>query len=334
MLRRSRLRAGPAVLLLLAACDQGAGPKAPAPGIPYPKPPVATDGKVVAQIGEVAITTSEISARIQAQSPFTRVQLQDPAEKRRFVDNELRMEVLAQEAWRRGLQDDPQMLAQFKRLVVQRLIAEELKKLESKLEVTDADLQAAYQKKNDEFNKPEKVRVAQIVRYVSDPAARAAADKRLRKVQQDVLAAERKNDVRAFSRMAQEHSEDEATKMGGGDLNFLTRAELAERYGDQVAKFMFDDVKVGDMGVADAPNAVVLFKKTGYRRGVERSLEMVKPQLRGQVLAEKRTELFDAVVADLMKARGITPNYDVLDEVQVDTGGAPSGAAPPKAPQE
>ncbi|MCB9651462.1 MAG: peptidyl-prolyl cis-trans isomerase [Deltaproteobacteria bacterium] len=326
---RPRRAWAPLATLLLMACSQGAGTSTPAPkGIPYPKPPVATEGKVVAKIGDVAFTTTELEHRIAAQSPFTRVQLQEQAEKKRFVDNELRMELLAQEGWRRGIPEDPQLLAQFRRLVVQKLINDELKKLESKLEVTDADLAAAYEAKNAEFNKPEKVRVAQIVTYVDAPAARAAAKKALEKVQKDVLAAERKNDVRAFSRMAQEHSQDEATKMGGGDLNFLTRAELAERYGDDVAKFMFDDVKVGDMGIADAPNAVVLFKKTGYRRGVERSLEMVKPQLRGQVLAEKRTAMFDAVVADMMKAQGIDPDYSLLDEIKVDTGGAPTPRAP------
>jgi hypothetical protein len=317
------------------ACSQGPATPAPAAGIPYPKPKVSTEGEVVAQVGDVAITTGELKNRLQAQSPFTRVQLQDPAEKKKFADNEIRMEVLAQEGWRRGLADDPQLQAQFKRLVVQRLINDELKKLESTVEVSEADLQAAYQAKSAEFNKPEKVRVAQIVRYVDTPAARAAAHKALEKVEQEVLAAERKNDVRAFSRMAQTHSEDEATKLGGGDLNFLTRAELSERYGEQVSKFMFDDVKVGDMGIADAPNAVVLFKKTGYRRGVERSLEMVRAQLRGQVLAEKRTALFDAVVADLMKARGIAPRYELVEQIKVDTGGAPNPHAPaPPAPDD
>lgn len=325
----------PALLLLglSAACSPAKDSEAPRASA-YPNPVVSSEGKVVAKIGDVEFTTKELEKRLQQQSPFTRVQLKEAENKKKFVDNELRMEVLAQEGWRRKLHEDPVIVDRLKHLIVTQVMNTELKKLEDQLKVTDVDLNEAYQARIAEFNKPEKVRVAQIVRYVDDDKARAAAQKLMKKVQAEVLAAEKKNDARAFSRLAKEYSEDEGSKNGGGDLNFLTRAELVERYGEGVAKFMFDDVQVGDMGIADAPNAVVLFKKTGRRRGVERTLEMVKPQLRGQVLAEKRTELFDAYVEQLMKAQGITVNYELLDEIVVDDGAAPSGAPPAPAPGE
>lgn len=316
---------------LTAACGQSAQTPASS-GNSYPKPSVSGEGKVVAKIGDVEITTAELEMRLRQQSPFTRVQLQDPANKKKFVDNELRMEVLAQEAWRRKLQENPAVIQRLKHMLVTEVMNAELKKLEDKLQVTDVDLNKAYQARLAEFNKPEKVRVSQIVRFVDNDAQRVVAKKLLNGIKKKVLAAERKNDPRAFSRFAKEQSQDEATKNGGGDLNFVTRPELAERYGEGVAKFMFDDVKVGDMGVADAPNGVVLFKKTGRRRGVVRTAEMVKPQLRGQVLAEKRTTLFEEYVQGLMKAQGITVNYDLLEEIKIDTGGAPTGKPPAPKP--
>lgn len=333
LLRTPGLLVGALLLSVLgSACGQGAKDAPKTAEIPYPKPLVSSEGKVVASIGGVEFTTAELEKRLQQQSPFTRVQLKEPENKKKFVDNELRMEVLAQEGWRRNLHKDPVIMDRLKHLIVTQVMNSELKKLEDRLEVTDVDLNAAYQARLAEFNKPAKVRVAQIVRYVDDDKARASAKKLLTKVQADVLKAERKNDPRAFSRFAKKHSEDEASKNGGGDLNFLTRDELVQRYGEGVSKFMFDDVKVGDMGIADAPNAVVLFKKTGRRRGVVRTLEMVKPQLRGQVLAEKRTKLFDDYVGALMKQQGITVNYDLLEEIKVDDGGAPSGQPPAPSP--
>ncbi len=325
------LLAGASLFAVLGlACGQAA--QAPAPkGDSYPKPIVSGEGKVVAKIGDVEITTAELEMRLRQQSPFTRVQLQDSENKKKFVDNELRMEVLAQEAWRRKLHENPAVIQKLKHMLVTQVMNAELKKLEDKLNVSEVDLNKAYQARHSEFNKPEKVRLSQIVRFVDNDAERAAAKKLLKGIKKKVLAAERKNDPRAFSRFAKQQSQDEATKNGGGDLNFVTRPELVERYGEGVAKFMFDEVKVGDMGVADAPNGVVLFKKTGRRRGIVRTAEMVKPQLRGQVLAEKRTKLFDEYVTGLMKAQGITVNYDLLDEIKVDAGGAPTGK--PAAPK-
>lgn len=326
-MRSGSRRLLPALALgVLAACQpaKDAEPR----GIPYPTPQVSKEGKLIAQIGDVPFTTEELEKRIQAQSPFTRVQLADEANKKKFVDSELRLEVLAQEGWRRGLAEDPRMLERLKQLIVTEVMNAEMKKLEDQLEVTDVELIAAYKARFDEFNKPAKIRVAQIVRYVEDDKERAAAKRLLEKVKADVLKAERANDPRAFSRFAKEQSQDEATKSGGGDLNFLTKEQLTQRYGEGVANFLFDEVKVGDMGIADAENAVVLFKKTGRRRGVERTMEMVKPQLRGQVIADKRTRLFEEFVARLMKEQGITVDYSALDDIEVDTGGAQRGVAP------
>lgn len=321
-----------ALLLAAAACTKA--PKEDAPqGIPYPLPRVSSEGEVIAKIGAVPITTAEIETRIRKESPFTRGQLTTPANKARFVDGALRMELLAQEAWRRKMHEDPKFLERYKQILVTELMNQEMAKLSDKLEVTEAELLEAYKARDAEFNKPAKIRVAQIVRYVDTPGARAKAKRQLKKIEAEVLAAERKNDPRAFSRFAKESSEDEPTKNRGGDLSFLTRDALAQRYGEGVAKFLFDDVKVGDMGIADADNAVVLFKKTGRRRGVTRTLEQVRPQLRSQLVATKRGDLFDAFVNKLMTERGVEVNRNLIDGIKVDLDGLPTGRTPPAPPR-
>ncbi len=115
--------------------------------------------------------------------------------------------------------------------------------------------------------------------------------------------------------------------MGAGDLQFLTQKQIAERYGDEVASYVFKDLKIGDLVVADAPNAVVLFKKTGRRRGVTRTIDMVRGQLRGQVLSEKRSAAFDDVVESMKKAHGVVYNEANVEKVKVDLGGQPTPAA-------
>ncbi len=303
------------VFALMAACDKGASPADPFAS--YPRPSVAKDGEVVARIGPVTLTTVEIENRIQQQTPFMRAQLQDPKELAKWVENEVRMELLAQEGWRRNLPNDPRIQAELKRLVIQRIMTDQMERLKDKADVNELDLQNAWKAREAEFNKPERVRVAQIVRYVENESERKAAKKLLEQVKAEVLAAQKKNDSGAFSVAAEKHSQDDATNKGGGDLQFLTRDELTERYGKEVSDFLFDQVQIGDMAVADASNAAVLFKKTGFRRGVTRTLEQVKPQIRSQLLGEKKTQAFVDFVKQLQTERGVVFDTERLAKIRV-----------------
>lgn len=303
------------VCLILTACPaEKADPNAPKP---YPAPQVVAEGDVIAQIGPVTLTTKEIEKRLKAQSPFMRIQLKDPARLQKYVEGEIRMELIAQEGWERRLYEDEKIKAELKRLIVQRVMNDHAESLGKSLEANAADLALAYKARHDEYNKPERIRLSQIVRYVEDDKTRGGAKKVLAKVKSEVLKAQKKNDQRAFARLAREYSEDEATKNGGGDLQFMNRDQLKERYGEVVAKHLFEDVKIGDVVVADAPNAVVLFKKTGVRRAVTRSLEMVKSQLRGQVISDKRQKAFDDFIQDLKKKRSVTVNEDAFQKIDL-----------------
>lgn len=306
----------PAVALLAAACPKAEAPKPSAEA--YPAPEVAKEGEVVAEIGPVTLTTAELEHRLASQSPFRRMQLKDPAQLEKYVQGEIRMELLAQEAWQRGLQNDPKIKAELKRLMVQRVMNDHIESLGDALDANAGDLARKYKDQEKELNKPERIRLSQIVRFVESDADRAAAKKLLAKVKAQVITAQKKNDQTAFNDLAREHSQDEATKNGGGDLQFLDREQLTERYGEDVAKTLFEDTQIGDLVVADAPNAVVLFKKTGVRRAVQRSLEMVKSQLRGQVIAEKREAAFDAFIESLKTKHGVVVNEAAFSKVKVE----------------
>lgn len=302
------------LLVAVAACP--APEKSAAPT--YPAPKTDPNGEVIAKVGPVTFTTAEIEKRIKQQSPFLRVQLQDPKKKALFVEEQIRNELLAQEAWSRKLYDDPRIKEELRRLMVQRVMKDHLRSIRDQIDVTETELRQAYRERMDEFNKPAKVRLSQIVRYVDSEKERREARTLLKRVQSEVIARQKKNDHRAFGEAARSHSQDENTKLGGGDLQFLTREQLAERYGDEVASHMFDAVSVGDMAIADAPNAVVLFKKTGSRRAVERTLEQVKPQVRGALIGEKRTKAFESFVEKLERKHGVKIDRKAIESVKVE----------------
>ncbi len=316
-------------LVLASALSGAAGcPASPPAEPPYPAPVLETGGKVLTRIGPVTLTTAEIEKRIRQQSPFVRVQLKDPAKLEQFVDEQIRNEVLAQEAWRQKLYDDPEVESELRRVMIQKLMRDHLQAVKDQVDTTETELRAAYQERFDEFNKPEKIRLSQIVRFVDDDQERKEARKLLERVKADVLERQKKNDQRAFAEAARAHSEDDNTKLGGGDLQFMSKSELSARYGPDVAEHMFSAVEIGDMAIADAPNAVVLFKKTGKRRAVERTLEQVKPQVRGVLLGEKRTKAFEAYVLEIEQKNGVKIDLEALPSIKVDMNAATEPGAP------
>jgi hypothetical protein len=62
---------------------------------------------VVARVDDTVITADELAGIIARQPPAVRRNLANPARKRAFLDNEVRMTLLAAEARRRGYDRDP-----------------------------------------------------------------------------------------------------------------------------------------------------------------------------------------------------------------------------------
>ncbi|MFO0725714.1 MAG: peptidylprolyl isomerase [Myxococcota bacterium] len=273
---------------------------------------MAASGPAVAKIGAVTLTTDEIAKRAGAQGPVMAERMKDPEKRKEFLDQQIKMELLTQEGWDRGFASRPEVIAEMKKAIVQRFVSEELDKRAQNIAVSESELAAAYQAHFAEYNKPETIRLSQIVRAVATPAERKQAHSLLEKLKAEVLAGEKQNRPSAFAEAARANSQDPGTKNGGGDLPFMSREELTKLYGPDVAAAAFDKANVGDMVIADAENASLLLKKTGQRRAVQKSLEQVKPQLHARISRDKRAQIFDALVEELKAKRHVEVDYNAL----------------------
>jgi peptidyl-prolyl cis-trans isomerase SurA len=96
------------------------------------------------------------------------------------------------------------------------------RELNLKLEVSPAEAEAYFKANPKEFpTKPAEIRVALVLIPIEpDPQSRAAARKRA----DETLARVQKGE--SFTRVAQEVSEDPATRASGGDLGFFARGQL------------------------------------------------------------------------------------------------------------
>ena len=70
----------------------------------------AREGPVVARVGQVSITVAELVERIGNQGSAARQRISTRKELHRFVEDQIRLELLAQVAMERGLHNDPDVI--------------------------------------------------------------------------------------------------------------------------------------------------------------------------------------------------------------------------------
>jgi peptidyl-prolyl cis-trans isomerase C len=295
---------------LLAACS-GAGPE--------------KKGPFVAQGNGVSVTAEEFKARLDEQSPFIRSRFTTLDRKKEFLDNLIRFEVLAREAQRQGLDKDPDVQLTLKKVMVQRLVQKSFGDPQDAVaKVPEADVKDYYEKHRDEFVKPLRLRVYQIV--VKAPASgpeRSRKQAEARKVLAHLQAEEKKNAF-AFPAIAREKTEDPATKATGGDLGFKSREELEKASGKAVADAAFALKDNQTSGLVESPDGFHILRAAGRQEAVDRSLEQVKVQIAQKLHREKASRDFDEFVKKLRDDAAVKVDDAELEKVQV--AAAPQGA--------
>lgn len=321
------------VPLALATCVLSGCPEPVSPGAPRsaaatvrPAPSKAGTGEPVAKVGSVVLTTGDLEQRLNEQSPFVRARYQSDERKKEFLDNQVRFEVLALEAFRRGYDQDPEVQEALKKILVQKVTREEFDGRVSLQDITDAEIKAYYDSHLDDYNKPEMARVSHIfVRFGDDKAkAKARAEEAWRQAKDPAKLEDREH----FKQLALKYSDDEASKRSGGDLRYVSAKELEERFGAAAKDAIWAATEMNQVTpVVEGKEGFHVFKRTGHRKPIERDLEQVKNQIRNVLYREKRTEAFQQFVKGLEKEFGVQTWPERLKDVRVE----PAGAAVPPA---
>ncbi len=318
----------------LAACSPEASQEKKESGATAQK-----TGEVVAVIGNDVITLDELKAKMEEQAPFIRARYDTTERKREFLDNLVRFELLAQEAQKRGLADDPDVQAAMKKTMVQKLMRSEFDESKAGPEVTEAAMRAFYDENVNDFVKPERVRSSHIF------FAAAKGDAGRAKVKTEAtraLAEMRKSaaDKNAFSNLAKTRSDDDASKRAGGDLSFKTKEELTEAWGPEFANAVVALAEIGDIGnLVESDKGFHVIRITGRQNALDRPFDSVKGQIESRLSREQRTKSFDAFVENLKSNAKLEIHEELLAKIEIGTDtqqqmGMPTGISPliPAAP--
>lgn len=311
------------VTLAFAACPAPSSGGASSGGSGAKKTSTAP-GDPIAKVGDTTLTVEQIQKKLDEQSPFVRVRYADPAKKKEFLDSQVRFEVLAAEAFARGMDQDPEVLEATKKIIVQKLTRDEFDGRVKVSDVTDADLEKYFKEHEAEYQKPEMVRASHIA--VAFGADKAAAKKKAEDAHKKANDKEKLKDRNHFKELVAATSTDEATKRAGGDLRYLSAAEIDEKLGPAARTWLFSSANINELSpVIEGKDAFHVFLRTGKRPAVTRTFDQVKNQIKNVVFREKRTAAFNALVDDLKKKHGVTVYEEKLDKVKVNAQMPPGG---------
>src|SRR6185503_17864692 len=201
-------------------------------------------------------------------------------QKKEILDSLVRFEVLAKEAYRRGYDKDPEVVRTMKQVMIQKLMRDEFDATITADSVKDADMKAYYDANLADFVKPEEVRASAIILK--------------NKAQADRVLLEAKGDAgktnKGFRDLVGKYSQDEETKLRGGDLRYFD--QQTKDLPAPVVKAAFLLVNTGDVSpVVDAGNGnYYILKQTGRRKAMTKSFDEAKQQIRSKLFREKRLQ--------------------------------------------
>ena len=279
-----------APLLLLGACDRG--------GVGRAAPPEAGD-TALARVGDSTVYASDVKREAVAQGQIGAGEPLDQSSPlfRRLLDELVDQRLLAEEAVRRGLDDDP---ATQRRLAAarERVLADTLVENVVAGATNEAEIRALYDDTQRLQRRSEEIRARQIV-TATEAEARAALGQ---------LAA-----GAPFEQLAMERSTDAATRFNGGDLGYFTLDIMPEPYAAALQGAAAGRV----VGPFRTEAGWVLLRVEDRRPEQPNTLEEVRPQL-------VRFLTFDRIRQLLEELRGKA-------KIQVLLDGAPRSQEPASA---
>jgi peptidyl-prolyl cis-trans isomerase C len=289
----------------------------------------AGGGTPVATWGKDSVTAEELQQRFSEMSPFARARYQTPEQRKEYVEGLARFELLAAEAQKRGLQNDPEVVETAKKVMVQRLIQKEFEEKAGK-KLEDAELQAFYEKHRSDYVKPEMLRLSDIFLPAAKDAPERAAQREKALELRGTAATAPTLDFQAFAKLAREHNQDGRTKPLDGDMRFLSVEELTQQYGTEVATAAQQLKAPGELSeVVETDKGFYVLKLQARQAPLDLSLEQVKTTLQSRILYERKTAAFSAFLDTLKTEQQLKVDDAALQTIQVDLKKA---AQEPKGP--
>jgi parvulin-like peptidyl-prolyl isomerase len=260
---------------------------------------------VVAQVGDVAITAQDLERQLAAQPPQLRARWTTPQGKKEFLENLIRQALLANQAKARGLDKHPDVERVARQQMISLYVQQELEdKGKPGADVPDAEVEKYYKEHTNEFNRPDEVRVSQILVKDRGKAQRVAAEAR------KIPPA----DQHGFVQLVEKESEDPETRTRGGDLMFFDRNTA--RVPKEVVEAAFALKEAGDVSPpVKTDKGFHVLRLVQKRPGVTRSLDEAREEIRRRIHLMSRSRRMEELLKNLRATTKVEIHEDRLATV-------------------
>ena len=287
----------------------------------------ARRSQILAKGEGFSISVGMMEDQINKQPPALRARFRTTDERKALLTSMVRLELLAAEAARRGLDQSLAVQQTSKDGAVQNLLRVEIDEKISADSVSQQDIAAYYEANPADFHHPAQRRASHIA-LGSQAEAQA------------LLAEAKQADLHAFAELAKKRSLDSETKLRGGDLGFFPllpgREEWTRKVPEALRKAAFALGAVG--ATADAPVAVgtqfSILRFTGERPERHVSLTEAEGSIRSRLWRERRRKAVDALIESLRGREQPKVYVERVDWVKFDDmDKRPPGFAPDPLPR-
>ena len=301
-----------------ASASASAGPKPLSPELAK---------KTLAKVGDRVITLGEYAAALERMDSFERMRYQSPDRRKRLLDEMIEVELMAQEARRRGLDKAEETQERVRQILRDQLLDELKKGGPAAAELSDADLHAYYDAHKDDFSEPERRRVAGIV---VDTKAQAAT----------VLAKALKADASAWGQLVDQYSNTRGPRPSApapnelaGDLGIVGPPGHPRganpRIPEPVREAAFKATAVGETygSVVEADKKFYVIRITSKTDARARSFEEAQRAIRTAVVQSRVDEKEKALEKDLRAKFPVKVDDAALEKMPM-----PPPSAAPQSP--
>jgi parvulin-like peptidyl-prolyl isomerase len=283
--------------------------------------------RVLAKVGDHEITLGEYAATLDRMDPYERLRYQSADRRKELLNELVDLELLAQEARRRGLDKQPETQERVRQMLRDELLTQVRGSAGSPDDVSDADARRYYDEHRDDFREPERRRVAHIA-LASEADAKALLEKA-----QVASPAD-------WGKLVAEKSRDPKSKPGAslppelaGDLGIVGPPGHPRGENPAVAEplraAVFEIEKVGGVlpRVVAAPGGFHIVRMTGKTDARDRSFADASRSIRVALIQERVRAREAALEAELKQ------KYPVkIDEAQLAKIAVPAASAKAPAP--
>lgn len=253
--------------------------------------------RVVATVGDAAITVAELERRLGTIPPFQlQVYGSTPEEvKRNFLTKVLIPELLfARGAMERGKHEDLEVRARQRDLLKTSLLMQIRRDTAKDAEITPDQIEKYYKENIERYRTPSRVAVWRIL----------VADRSL--AEQLIAAAKKDPTPKGWSELAKTHSLDKSTSLRGGNLGFLmadgTSADGKTKVSPELAKaaFAVRDGEVVGEPVPEGSGFAVVWRR-GSMPAINRTVEDEAKSIEKILLRDRTRAAQEELAARLRK---------------------------------